>query len=491
MSENSRKIGFFKVLFIFIFLWGSSVALAPAKAKAESAESLYTKAKHSFYQLKGSPDKMARRDQWINTVDDFLKVYHSNPKSYPAYKAIFTIGKLYEGLYQISKNPKDSDLALGYYGKLLQEFESDRLKDDALFRRGEIYFDRGHYTLAEKEFEKIVREYSRGDRSSEARQRLKQIVALSPNPSQIEVAQTPLQATAPVAPPAVEKKVAKKEEVKTKADSELLLAQLEQLSPVAGVGIEAKPSAPVSSTPVEKVEPAEKKVAEKKVPLVILDPGHGGKDLGAKGKHGVVEKELNLNLAKKVKAILEKEYKIRVHLTRSDDTFIPLKERGPIANGMKADLFVSLHANAANREAAHGIETYYLGRGLSEQAKETAARENGDLVYSIPDDQTQQILADLISNNKMNDSSRLAGRVQRYLYQKAKKRFKKVKNLGVKEGPFWVLHDTNMPSILVEVGFVTNAKEEARLKDEKYLDLLSEAVAKGIRDFLHENGPMI
>jgi len=482
MSENSKNTGFFRVLFVFIFLWGSFIAFAPATARAESAEKLYSKAKHSFYQLKGSADKMARRDQWLNTIDDFLKVYHSNPRSYPAYKAIFTIGKLYEGLYEISRNPKDSDLALGYYGKLIQEFESDRLKDDALFRRGEIYFDRGHHTLAEKEFEKITFEYSKGDRSAEARQRLKQIAALSPQPAQIQVAQ---------ASPPVEKKVAKKEEMKTKADSESLFAQLEQLSPVSGVDIEAKPTVPVASMPVKKTEPVEKKVAEKKVPLVILDPGHGGKDLGAKGKHGVVEKELNLNLAVKVKALLERKYNIRVHLTRSDDTFIPLKERGPIANRMKADLFVSLHANAATREAAHGIETYYLGRGLSEQAKETAARENGDLVYSIPDDQTQQILADLISNNKMNDSSRLAGRVQRYLFQKAKKRYRKVKNLGVKEGPFWVLHDTNMPSILVEVGFVTNAKEEARLKDEKYLDLLSEAVAKGIRDFLHENGPMI
>ncbi len=449
--------------------------LFPQLAIAGPAEKLYSKAKKSFYNLKSSAEKMSHRDQWLNTVDNFLEVYQSDPKSYPAYKAIYTVGKLYEGLYKVSKNSKDLNMALGYYGKLIQEFDREQLKDDALYRRGEIYFHKKHYALAEKEFEKIIRYFPKGDRVASARKRLQTTVALLPKPVQI----TPLNkvAKAPSRP------VAKSQKNKTQGKPTSLITQLEKLSPVTGVEGEKVASLP-SIAPI-------KPEAENKVPLVILDPGHGGKDFGARGKHGAIEKDLNLKISKKVKRILEKKYKLRVHLTRSDDTFIPLKERGPIANRMKADLFVSLHANAAKRQAAHGIETYYLGRGLSEQAKETAARENGELVYSIPDDQTQQILADLISNNKMNDSSRLAGRVQGYLYQKAKKRYKTVKNLGVKEGPFWVLHAANMPSILVEVGFVTNAKEEARLKDEKYLNLLAEAVARGIRDFLHENGPMI
>ena len=440
---------------------------------------------------------MSRRDQWLGVAKKFLKVYRSYPKSHSAYKAIFTVGKLYEDLYEISRSSKDLNQALGYYGKLVQEFDWAQLKDDALYRRGEIYFKKNHYALAKREFEKIVRHFPKGDQIALAQKRLTQTASLlsrAKSPGSAQAKHRKKIVKAPQKTVSKAKHTQKKLSLPPAKKPANALALLEQLSPASPKYKETKkpsPSQDKVKAPPAKKNPVKTQTAEKKIPLVILDPGHGGKDFGAKGLHGTLEKTLNLKISKKVKRILEDKYKLRVNLTRSDDTFIPLKERGPIANRMKADLFVSIHANAAKRKAAHGIETYYLGRGLSKQAKETAARENGDLVYSIPDDQTQQILADLISNNKMNDSSRLAGRVQRYLYQKAKKRYRKVKNLGVKEGPFWVLHDTNMPSILIEVGFVTNAKEEARLKDEIYLNLLAEAVASGISDFLRENGPTI
>ena len=178
-------------------------------------------------------------------------------------------------------------------------------------------------------------------------------------------------------------------------------------------------------------------------------------------------------------------------MTRKDDTFIPLEGRGKIANDKHADLFISVHANAAERSAAHGIETYYLGLGHSKQAQETATRENGHLVYSVKDDQVQQILASLISTTKINDSAFLAGHVQKSLHGSVKKRHSKVKNLGVKEGPFFVLHDTNMPSILVEVGFLTNKQEEKRLKSSRYMRLLAESIARGVHEFLQDKGPSI
>lgn len=233
--------------------------------------------------------------------------------------------------------------------------------------------------------------------------------------------------------------------------------------------------------------------AKAKTPVVVLDAGHGGKDHGAlgRGARGIREKDLNLDISKLVKKILVNRYKYKVIMTRKDDTFIELKDRGKIANKHNADIFVSIHANAAKRQSAHGIETYYLGSGSSDQARETAERENGELVHSVSDGAVQDILASLISTTKINDSSRLAARVQKRLHKTMSKKFKEVHNLGVKEGPFFVLHDTNMPSILVEVGFVTNRKEGLQLRKLTYQKWLAESIARGIHDYLKEKAPSI
>jgi N-acetylmuramoyl-L-alanine amidase len=239
------------------------------------------------------------------------------------------------------------------------------------------------------------------------------------------------------------------------------------------------------------ISPKANSVARKEVPLIVIDPGHGGKDYGAKSRHGLLEKAVNLKISKRLKKILESRYGYQVILTRTDDTFIPLEERGQIANERDADLFVSVHVNAAKRLSAHGIETYYLGNANSEQAQETAARENGELVHSVKDDQVQQILASLISTTKINDSAILAGHVQEHLHSSIRKKYSNVKDLGVKEGPFFVLHDTNMPSILVEVGFITNSNEEKRLRKSAYLDRLASSIARGIHEFKKDRGPTI
>jgi N-acetylmuramoyl-L-alanine amidase len=257
------------------------------------------------------------------------------------------------------------------------------------------------------------------------------------------------------------------------------------------VAIKAKSSKKQADVRVAKKSNASKSPANLKTPVVVLDAGHGGKDYGAKGTHGLLEKDLNLKISKMVREILQGRYHYKVIMTRKDDTFIELKDRGKIANQKNADLFVSIHANAARRKSAKGIETYYLGTGSTEQARETAERENGDLVHSVADDAVQEILASLISTTKINDSSRLAASVQKRLHKTMSKKFTDIHNLGVKEGPFFVLHDTNMPSILVEVGFVTNRKEGRQLKSSKYQKWLAESIAQGIHDFLKEKAPSI
>lgn len=267
------------------------------------------------------------------------------------------------------------------------------------------------------------------------------------------------------------------------------------------VASKTKPSA---QAPVEKVFSKKTKKGKKghlyipssgrdnkSARLIVVDAGHGGKDQGAKSASGIHEKNVNLAIARHVKTILVNRFKYRVVMTRKDDTFIPLKERSEIANNRNADLFVSIHANAAKRKSAHGIETYFLGTTHNDDALAVAARENGELVQSVKDGQVQEILASLITNTKINDSSRLAGTVQENLFRSTRKKFRALKNLGVKEGPFYVLHGADMPSILVEVGFLTNRKESRMLSKPDYLYRLASSIAEGIHKYLQDKGPTI
>ena len=231
--------------------------------------------------------------------------------------------------------------------------------------------------------------------------------------------------------------------------------------------------------------------SNRKVPYIVIDPGHGGKDYGAVGGKGLLEKNLNLAISKNLVRILEQKYAFKVAITRDDDRFITLEARGKFANEKDADLFVSIHVNAAERKGAHGIETYYLGRGSSDRARDTAKRENGELVYKVPDNDVQKILTDMITNRKINDSSVLARWIQDKLFLKMSKKYSHIKNLGVKEGPFFVLHSTKMPSVLVEVGFITNSSERKRLSKPQYLNRLAESIAQGISYYLKDNKPTI
>jgi len=249
---------------------------------------------------------------------------------------------------------------------------------------------------------------------------------------------------------------------------------------------------PIKKQPIAVKKPVQPKSSSKnKPPIIVVDAGHGGKDDGAKGQRGLLEKDVNLSISLLLKTILEKRYKYQVVLTRKDDTFISLKGRGEIANQKGADLFVSVHANAAKRKSAKGIETYYLGSASSKRALATATRENGDLVQSVPDNQVQKILASLITTTKLNDSARVAGTVQKRLHKTMSGHYSGVNNLGVKEGPFFVLHDTNMASILVEVGFISNKMEESRLKKKTYLKRLADAIAQGIHEHILAKAPTI
>jgi len=223
------------------------------------------------------------------------------------------------------------------------------------------------------------------------------------------------------------------------------------------------------------------KPASSSLRKIVLDPGHGGKDPGAIGVKGILEKDIVLAVAKKLAKKLKGEMGITVVLTRQDDTFIPLEDRTAIANAEDADLFISLHTNASPNPTAKGIETYYLDNTTDEAAIRLAARENGTSRKSITD--LQFILSDMTQNAKLEDSITLANRLQASLVSFMGKRQGEVKDLGVKKAQFFVLVGAKMPSVLVELLFVTNKAEGRALARQAYQDALVEALLEGVKKY--------
>ncbi|MDI6802102.1 MAG: N-acetylmuramoyl-L-alanine amidase [Thermodesulfovibrionales bacterium] len=219
---------------------------------------------------------------------------------------------------------------------------------------------------------------------------------------------------------------------------------------------------------------------------IVIDAGHGGHDPGAVGSGGLFEKDVVLDVALKVRDIIKKEYPLYdVILTRDKDIFIPLNERAAIANKGKADLFVSIHANASPNRYARGIETYLLNWTDDEDALRVAARENAISLNKMRQVQNELglILASLERETKRDESVKLAGYVQKSLVSSILPQYPKVINLGVKQALFYVLVGAKMPSILAEVSFISNPDEEKLLLDDSYREKLARSIASGIHSY--------
>jgi N-acetylmuramoyl-L-alanine amidase len=212
---------------------------------------------------------------------------------------------------------------------------------------------------------------------------------------------------------------------------------------------------------------------------IVIDPGHGGTEVGALGAKGMQEKDLTLALAKRLAAILTKEMKARVILTRETDEVVPLTQRTAIANQYQADLFISIHLNSSLRKGARGTETYFLSLEASDElAKQAAERENeSESAPAAPDPSSdlKLMLWELAQQQYLKDSSDLAETVQDELSKATG-----TENRGVKQAPFRVLIGATMPAVLVEVGFISNPEEEAKLLTEAQQELLAQSIYRAV-----------
>jgi N-acetylmuramoyl-L-alanine amidase len=218
-----------------------------------------------------------------------------------------------------------------------------------------------------------------------------------------------------------------------------------------------------------------------KLTRIVLDPGHGGHDLGTSGRGGLHEKDLVLDIAKRLGALLEERLGAEVVYTRTDDVFVPLEERTALANRSRADLFLSIHANSSPLRAVAGPETFFLNLTNSRADLEVAARENaanGQNIFEL-----QTLLQKIATQDKVQESSEFASRMQRSLHSAAAKSTTGLRNRGVKKAPFVVLIGAKMPSILAEIGFLSNAREENLLKKDDYRQRMAEALCNGVEQY--------
>ncbi|HKS82861.1 MAG TPA: N-acetylmuramoyl-L-alanine amidase [Candidatus Acidoferrales bacterium] len=220
-----------------------------------------------------------------------------------------------------------------------------------------------------------------------------------------------------------------------------------------------------------------------KISRIVIDPGHGGHDTGTIGPHGLMEKDLCLDVALRLGRLIEQKLPgAEVIYTRKDDTFIPLEERTIIANEAKADLFISIHANSSPDHAARGVETYYLNFATSPDAMEVATRENA--LSQEPVHDLQDLIKKIARNDKIEESKELANDIQNALSQRLQLVSHSERNRGVKKAPFIVLIGANMPSVLSEISFVSNPSDEKLLRKADQRQRIADGLYRGISTYL-------
>ncbi len=221
--------------------------------------------------------------------------------------------------------------------------------------------------------------------------------------------------------------------------------------------------------------------------LIVIDPGHGGKDPGGRKRNGLPEKSLNLRVASELAKLFKEDGGYDVLVTRTSDYYLPLPQRCQIANSKQADLFISIHANANNSRREKGFEVYFMSENATDpMSAAVAAKENAVLLPGekmLMEDPAEQLLHSMARNEYMNESARLSGMIVKRLGQRTP-----FKNRGVKQAAFYVLRGTYAPAVLVEMGFMSNAEDCKNLNKPKVLEKIAQGIYEGIDDYAKANG---
>ncbi|MBI5411459.1 MAG: N-acetylmuramoyl-L-alanine amidase [Nitrospirae bacterium] len=244
---------------------------------------------------------------------------------------------------------------------------------------------------------------------------------------------------------------------------------------------DAQPAPAPSSSSTQTIRSAQRPARD--IKLIVVDPGHGGKDPGATGHSGTAEKDVTLQVGLKLRDLIAKRLGKQALMTRDRDVFIELGDRAKFANSKDADLFVSIHVNSHPQRTTKGVEVYHFGQASDRRALEVAARENDvpikDLAAGV-----QFILADVLTDKKIQDSLELAWSTKQAMVTHLDRHYDVVDH-GVKTAPFYVLRYTAMPSILAEIAFISNQTEERLMQTETFLTRMAEAIFDGVNAYVN------
>jgi len=258
------------------------------------------------------------------------------------------------------------------------------------------------------------------------------------------------------------------------------ISRAEQVSATAG-------NSPGGRPPAGRDSPSIARQLGLGVHRIVIDPGHGGKDPGAINRSlGLKEKDITLDIGKRLNAILNEHKELEIILTRPRDEYVPLEERAAIANSNQGDIFISIHTNSAPRLTARGVETYFLSMTADPWAMEVAALENAMSSKSMAEMRT--ILDQILQNSKISESQILSHSIQDSTVANLLRRYDDIDSLGVKKAPFYVLVGAEMPSTLVEVSFLSNHDEARRLASPEYRQSIAAGLYLGIINFIQSLG---
>lgn len=434
------------------------------------ASKTYDQFKNELETLKKTDPTIAKPETWDELSKRLYQSVKSNPKHQDAPRSLFLAARILEVIHDKRSFEGAAKTAAGYFEEVARSYPGHRLADDSLLHLGDLRRKALKDAVGAKAaYFEIVDSYAQGDQTAAARIR---IDALEKQ-SKAEIAQ--------------EKKT-------TTSVSSASPKSTVRATPANGVSSSKSVTTTVTSMTVNKKSKKEDDVVREIIshkksglpPLVVIDPGHGGDNLGAIGVNQVLEKDVTLVISEMLEELLRERLGARTLLTRNSDISMDLAERTKIANDNNADLFVSIHTNASVKKNAQGVETYYLDNTNDKASLALAERENESFQRQMDD--LAFMLSDLIQNAKLDESILLAHTIQDALVRTLQGYYKGVRDLGVKKAPFYVLVGAHMPCVLVEVSFIDHPVEGKRLISRNYQKLAAQAIHEGIRDYFVKSG---
>jgi N-acetylmuramoyl-L-alanine amidase len=525
MPQKAIKITLTLLLCIAANLFGcvSSQAVTPKQ--------MYSQAEVCYKELRHSPHKMKYRHNWLRCIDKFQRVHRLDPSGPWAAAGFYKSAKLYQGLAKRSGKKSDYQEARDIFEHIVRQFPGSRYRSKAAaevqlldseakttptakhvqpqkdnFHKGGMGTVDDLRFWSNPNYTRIVIDASR--ETSYYHHLLKKDPSINkPQRLYVDLKKSRLGK--------IKKRIPINDDLLMDAragqythDSVRVVVDIKSFKTykifslkdpfrividVWGAVAEKKPTQQKPYVALKKNGRLPAGALAKQLALgisrIIIDPGHGGRDYGAPGYlKGVHEKDVVLQIARRLAKKIRIELKCQVFMTRNSDRFLTLEERTAIANTKNADLFISIHTNSHRNRRAFGIETYFLNLATDDEAIRVAAMENATSTKNISD--LQNILYDLMQNAKINESSRLAGYVQGSMINHLKRqRYSRINDKGVKQAPFYVLLGAQMPAILVETSFISNPRECKRLINPKYQERLCEAIVLGIKQYIKETTP--